>query len=75
MIVKMKMMYYMKIVFNMIFRSLFTILDNDSSEIISDRAKSIANKIGWDAMYKLCKECQNTNGVVTIYLKNYEEPI
>jgi hypothetical protein len=39
--------------------------------LISDRAKEIANKIGWDKMMEKVKEAQK-NGTSTINLKEYE---
>jgi hypothetical protein len=39
--------------------------------LISDRAKEIANKIGWDKMMEKAKEAQK-NGTSTINLKEYE---
>jgi NAD(P)H-flavin reductase len=39
--------------------------------LISDTAIEIANKIGWDKMYKKAKEAQK-NGTSTINLKEYE---
>jgi hypothetical protein len=39
--------------------------------LVSDRAKRIANKIGWDKMYEKAKEAQQ-NGTSTINLKEYE---
>jgi hypothetical protein len=39
--------------------------------LISDRAKEIANKIGWSKMMEKVKEAQK-NGTSTINLKEYE---
>jgi len=39
--------------------------------LVSDRAKRIANKIGWNKMMEKAKEAQK-NGTSTINLKEYE---
>jgi hypothetical protein len=39
--------------------------------LVSDTAIEIANKIGWDKMYKKAKEAQK-NGTSTINLNDYE---
>jgi hypothetical protein len=43
----------------------------ERNPLISDRAKEIANKIGWDKMMEKAKEAQK-NGTSTINLKEYE---
>ena len=49
----------------------FPMLKRKSHPLVSDRAKNIADKIGWDKLYEKSKEAQ-MNGTCTIKLEEDE---
>jgi hypothetical protein len=63
----------MKRFFKVLYVGLIDLLTYDriKPQMISIRAKEIANKIGWDKMMEKAKEAQK-NGTSTINLKEYE---
>jgi hypothetical protein len=63
----------MKRFFKVLYAGLIDLLTYDriKPQMISIRAKEIANKIGWDKMMEKAKEAQK-NGTSRINLKEYE---
>lgn len=63
----------MKRFFKVLYVGLVDLLtfDRIKPQMISNRTKSIASKIGWDKLYEKAKEAQK-KGNSTINLKDYE---